>query len=125
VPAAEREKTPAKVEQKAEPKADAKSDAKTDTKQTANADPDGPKNEPKAGDFAVQLVAVRDAANAQKVLNNLRELGYKSAYREKIDVTNGQVIRVRTGPYKEKATAERVHKELKEKGFDATIVAIK
>lgn len=91
-----------------------------------NTDPDGPKTEPKAGDFAVQLIAVRDAVNAQKVLERARSLGYKTAYREKIDVAGGNVVtRVRTGPYKDKARAEQIQTKLKAEGFDAVVVAIK
>jgi DedD protein len=127
VPSADTKPPPA-AEKKAEPKpAEPKLEQKDEPKAvSANADPDGPKTEPKSGDFAVQLVAVRDADNAQKVLERARSLGYKTAYREKIDVTGGGVVtRVRTGPYKDKATAERISGKLKAEGFEAVVIAIK
>jgi DedD protein len=93
--------------------------------ETANADPDGPKTEPKAGDYVVQLIAVRDQSSAMKVLEQARGHGYKSAYREVIDVSNGKVTRVRTGPYKDKAFAEKTRNALEAKGFEAVVVQIK
>ncbi len=88
-------------------------------------DPDGPKTEPITGDYVVQLLAVRDTNSAMKALARARELGYKTAYREKLDVANGTVTRVRVGPYKEKAFAEKIRNKLATQEFEAVVVPIK
>jgi DedD protein len=115
------EKTTEKTAEKpAEPikAADASSSAKP-------TDADGPKTEPVAGDYVVQLIAVRDTNSAMKALARARELGYKTAYREKLDVANGTVTRVRVGPYKDKAFAEKIRNKLATQEFEAVVVPIK
>jgi cell division septation protein DedD len=73
----------------------------------------------------VQLIAVRDTNSAMKALARARELGYKTAYREKLDVNNGTVTRVRVGPYKDKAFAEKIRNKLATQEFEAVVVPIK
>jgi DedD protein len=123
---------PKAAEKKAEtpkaPPAEAKAPEKSPEKSadaTKPADPDGPKTDPVTGDFVVQLIAVRDANSAMKALARARELGYKTAYREAIDVANGKVTRVRVGPYKEKAFAEKIRNKLATQEFEAVVVQIK
>lgn len=112
--------TPAPVEAKVAEKAPEKlPDA------TKPADPEGPKTDPVTGDYVVQLIAVRDSNSAMKALARARELGYKTAYREAIDVSNGKVTRVRVGPYKEKAFAEKIRNKLATQEFEAVVVQIK
>ncbi len=114
-----------KAEAKIEPKIEAKSEPKKETAKAEVIADDGPKNAPVAGDFAVQLIAVRDADSAREVLEKARKLGYNTAYRETIDVSNGKVTRVRTGPYKEKAFAEKIRNKLATEGFEPVVIAIK
>ncbi len=118
------------AEKQAEPSADKKLEPikSADAAKPADAkpaDPDGPKTDPVTGDYVVQLLAVRDGGSAQKALARARELGYKTAYREKLDVANGQVTRVRVGPYKEKAFAEKIRNKLIAQEFEAVVVPIK
>jgi DedD protein len=123
---------PKTAEKKAEPPKPAPVEAKVAEKAQEKlpdaakpADPDGPKTDPVTGDYVVQLLAVRDSNSAMKALARARELGYKTAYREAIDVSNGKVTRVRVGPYKEKAFAEKIRNKLATQEFEAVVVQIK
>jgi DedD protein len=120
-------KAPASVEMKAPPKAEPKVEAKLETKAEAPkpVNEDGPKTEPKAGDYVVQLIAVRDLESAKAVLGKARELGYNTAYRERVDVSNGVVNRVRVGPYKDKAFAEKIRAKLATQNFEPVLVQVK
>jgi DedD protein len=117
------------AEKKAEPAKPAEAEkvaAKSETKPEATpTDADGPKTEPVTGDYVVQLIAVRDSNSALKALARARGLGYKTAYREKLDVSNGTVTRVRVGPYKEKAFAEKIRNKLATQEFEAVVVQVK
>jgi DedD protein len=116
------EKAPEKIAEKATEKTTEPTKAADATKP---ADADGPKTDPVAGDYVVQLIAVRDTNSAMKALARARELGYKTAYREKLDVNNGTVTRVRVGPYKDKAFAEKIRNKLATQEFEAVVVPIK
>ena len=122
LPVAETKPAEKTAEKKLEP---AKTTESEKTAEATPVDPDGPKTTPVTGDYVVQLLAVRDGGSAQKALARARELGYKTAYREKLDVANGQVTRVRVGPYKEKEFAEKIRNKLIAQEFEAVVVLIK
>ena len=46
------------------------------------------------------------------------------AYTEKIDVSNGVVVRVRAGPYDSKQAAETARAKLAQAGFEAKVVTL-
>ncbi len=77
----------------------------------------------KAGQLAVQVVAVRDAAAARQVHDRAKALKFP-VYTERIDVANGVVIRVRVGPYDNKAAAETARARLAQAGFEAKVVTL-
>lgn len=79
--------------------------------------------ERKPGQLVVQVIAVRDAAVAKQMYERAKSLKFP-AYTEKIDVTNGVVIRVRVGPYATKQQAESARAKLAQAGFEAKVLTL-
>ena len=77
----------------------------------------------KPGQLVIQLIAVRDAAVAKQMYERAKSLKFP-AYTEKIDVTNGTVIRVRVGPYVSKQQAETARAKLAQAGFEAKVLTL-
>lgn len=101
------EKSPAKVAEKAPAKA-------------ATASPEPGR---KPGQLVVQVIAVRDPAAAKQAYDRAKSLKFP-VYTEKIDVSNGVVIRVRVGPYDSKQAAEAARGKLAQAGFEAKVVTL-
>jgi DedD protein len=79
--------------------------------------------ERKPGQLVIQVIAVRDAAVAKQMYERAKSLKFP-AYTEKIDVTNGIVIRVRVGPYATKQQAESARAKLAQAGFEAKVLTL-
>lgn len=79
--------------------------------------------ERKPGQLVIQVIAVRDAAVAKQMYERAKSLKFP-AYTEKIDVTNGTVIRVRVGPYATKLQAESARAKLAQAGFEAKVLTL-
>lgn len=77
----------------------------------------------KPGQLVIQVIAVRDAAVAKQMYERVKSLKFP-AYTEKIDVTNGTVIRVRVGPYATKLQAESARAKLAQAGFEAKVLTL-
>ena len=81
-----------------------------------------------AGDFAVQLVSLKDSGAAQKEWNRLQGvfpqlLGDKSLLLQSADVAGvGKVYRLRAGPFATRAKAAQVCAQLKSKQQDCLVV---
>ena len=82
-----------------------------------------PKAERKPGQLVIQVIAVRDAAVAKQMYERAKSLKFP-AYTEKIDVSNGVVIRVRVGPYATKQQAESARGKLAQAGFEAKVLTL-
>ena len=106
------EKAPEKVAQKAPEKPAEKPIAK----EPAPADR-------KSGQQVVQVIAVRDPATAKQMYDKAKALKFP-VYTEKIDVSNGVVIRVRVGPYATKQQAESARARLAQAGFEAKVLTL-
>ena len=79
--------------------------------------------ERKPGQHVVQVIAVRDAATAKQFYDKAKGLKFP-VYTEKIDVTNGVVIRVRVGPYATRQQAETARTRLAQAGFEAKVLVL-
>ena len=77
----------------------------------------------KPGQHVVQVIAVRDPATAKQMYDKAKSLKFP-VYTEKIDVTNGAVIRVRVGPYATKQQAESARAKLAQAGFEAKVLVL-
>ncbi len=104
----EAEKPVAKATEKAPEKAAAKESTPADRK---------------SGQHVVQVIAVRDPATAKQMYEKAKGLKFP-VYTEKIDVTNGVVIRVRVGPYATKQQAESARAKLAQAGFEAKVLVL-
>ena len=77
----------------------------------------------KSGQHVVQIIAVRDSATAKQMYDKAKNLKFP-VYTEKIDVSNGVVIRVRVGPYLTKQQAESARARLAQAGFEAKVLTL-
>ena len=123
-PAAETEAVPPKKAAAAQPKAQAKPTAKP----AAKSAPEPKAAErvqtaaPVAGGFVVLVAALNDADKAQQMQQQIAAAGVKS-YTEVVPVVNGQVTRVRAGPFASRDEAEKVRDRLKGMGLSGNVVA--
>ena len=75
-----------------------------------------------SGPVAVQVASTKDAISAEELVNKLTRLGY-SGFRAKAEVPNkGTWYRVKVGPYRTKAEAELMRKELAKDNFKGIVV---
>lgn len=74
-----------------------------------------------AEQYAVQVGAYSSAETARKTLAKLREWRFSRAYTE----SAGGVVRVRVGPYAERARAESVQALLEKHGLHPDVVTVK
>jgi len=77
----------------------------------------------KPGQSVVQVIAVRDPAAAKQAYDRVKALKFP-VYTEKIDVSNGVVVRVRVGPFDGKQAAEAARAKLAQAGFEAKVVTL-
>ena len=77
----------------------------------------------KPGQYVVQVIAVRDPATAKQMYEKAKGLKFP-VYTEKIDVTNGTVIRVRVGPFATTQQAETARAKLVQAGFEAKVLVL-
>ena len=77
----------------------------------------------KSGQHVVQVIAVRDPATAKQMYDKAKGLKFP-VYTEKIDVTNGTVIRVRVGPFATTQQAESARAKLVQAGFEAKVLVL-
>ena len=77
----------------------------------------------KSGQHVVQVIAVRDPATAKQMYDKAKALKFP-VYTEKIDVTNGVVIRVRVGPFATTQQAESARAKLVQAGFEANVLVL-
>jgi len=105
------------------PKADEPKPAESkaaESKSVAQAAPAAGTKEGKAVTYAAQVGAYSNPNTAKQEVDKLKGWGFK-AYTEKA----GNKIRVRVGPYEERAKAEKVIKMLEKHGLRPSIVSIK
>jgi len=117
-------KAEAKVpEPKPEPKPEAKAVAKADDGTKAKALLDG--KEVAAGDarFVVQIGAFADAAKAREARMKVERAGLKT-YMQEVDTKDGKRIRVRVGPYAQRAEADKVAGKIKSLDLPASILSL-
>lgn len=113
----------APVAAKSEPPAAAKAVEKLPEKSSSPVVGAASAVERKPGQLVIQLIAVRDPATAKQLYEAATALKFP-AYTEKIDVTNGVVIRVRVGPYVTKQQAESARVKLVQAGFEAKVLTL-
>jgi DedD protein len=70
--------------------------------------------------FVVQIAALADADKAREIQQRLAAKGLE-AYTEKIKSANGDMTRVRVGPFPSRETAEKERTRLKALGFEGNV----
>ena len=73
------------------------------------------------GAYVVQVAALSDAAKAKALEKRMAGAGLKT-YTEVVTTPNGEVTRVRAGPYATRDAAEKARTQLKKAGLDGKIV---
>ena len=94
---------------------DAAKDSKDSTKDS------GKETAQRAGSYFVQVAALASPAKAKEVQKQVSRTGVKT-YTEVVSTDNGEMTRVRAGPYPTKEAAERVRAQLRKAGFKETVV---
>jgi DedD protein len=118
-----------KAHHEAKLKADEKAKGKDAGKDTAKAKPDvkpDPKADAKAsGDtrYIVQVGAFSDTNTAQTARAKVEKLGIKT-YTQEVNTPTGKKIRVRVGPYPNKAEADKAMASLKKAGLVAAVLTL-
>lgn len=117
-----------------------KADGKTDGKATARAEPapppkaqpdgaralallDGKAAEAPATRFVVQIGAFTEASSAQEVRKKVERLGIKT-YTQEVNTAAGKRIRVRVGPYNDRADAEKAAVSLTKAGVTTAVLTL-
>jgi DedD protein len=123
----------AKADEKARHEAKIKADEKAKGKDTAKVKPDTKteaKADPKAdakgtGDtrYIVQVGAFSDTNTAQAARAKVERLGIKT-YTQEVNTPTGKKIRVRVGPYPNKAEADKAMASLKKAGLVAAVLTL-
>ena len=121
-PARQSDKAPAKAPAKAPEKA-AEKPAKPATKpaeKTADKKP-----EPKAGDsrYVVQFGAFADVNAAREARQKAERMGLKT-YAQQVDTPQGKRIRVRLGPFADKAEADKALATLRKGGLNGNVLTL-
>ena len=113
-------KKPAAEQPRAQAKAVAKPPAKSEPVPTAANLPQSAASG--AGGYVVQVAALNDAAKAKQMQEQIAAAGVKS-YTEVVPIVNGQVTRVRAGPFASRDEAEKIRDRLKGMGLSGNVVA--
>lgn len=122
-PAADTEAAPPKKPAVVQPNAQAKPVAKPSAK-SAPAPTAADQGQPaakSAGGYVVQVAALNDADKAKQMQEQITAAGIKS-YTEVVPIVNGQVTRVRAGPFASRDEAEKIRDQLKGMGLTGNIV---
>jgi DedD protein len=69
----------------------------------------------------VQVAALNDADRAKQMQEQMGAAGIKS-YTEVVPTKNGNVTRVRAGPYASRGEAEKIRDKLKDLGLNGNLV---
>lgn len=72
--------------------------------------------------YTIQVASYKDAAKAQSVVNHLKTIGVRVSI-EKVATDQGQMIRIRVGPYADKKDAQAALKKMHAHGMGGTLVA--
>jgi DedD protein len=113
-----------KVEAKAaEPKPEPKAVAKSDDGTKAKALLDGKDVAAADARFVVQIGAFADAAKAREARMKVERAGLKT-YMQEVDTKDGKRIRVRVGPYAQRAEADKVAGKIKSLDLPASILSL-
>jgi len=75
-----------------------------------------------AGSMAVQVASTKDEASAAALVKKLTQLGYAGFSVRAVIPNKGTWYRVRVGPYRAKADAEQMRRELVKDGFNGLVV---
>ena len=86
------------------------------------AKPAAPEKKIAVGGHAVQIGVYSDAGNVKRIQEKLTSMGYQS-YTEKLDTQKGSMIRLRVGPFAERADAEKAMAALKAAGLSGIVVS--
>jgi len=82
-----------------------------------------PKIKPQAaGSVAVQVASTKDEVSAMALVKKLKQLGYAGFSIRAVIPNKGTWYRVRVGPYRTKAEAKQMHKELLKDGYKGIVV---
>lgn len=74
-----------------------------------------------AGSFSVQVAAMSSAAKIKELQGKLKAADIQT-YTQKIHTDNGEVIRIRVGPFNSKAEAEKMQKKLVKLGLSGSLI---
>lgn len=101
------------LEGRAVPEELAKADAKNDSK--------GNKLDNPAGSFVIQVAALNSAAKIKELQAKLKSANINS-YTQKVITKNGEVSRIRVGPFANKAEAEKMRARLVKIGLSGSLI---
>jgi DedD protein len=79
-----------------------------------------PADKPAGGQFVVQVIALADPEQAQRMQQQIAAAGIKS-YTEVVKTAKGDVTRVRAGPFPTREAAEKARDQLKSLGMNGNI----
>ncbi|TXI91172.1 MAG: hypothetical protein E6Q34_07795, partial [Burkholderiaceae bacterium] len=74
-----------------------------------------------AGSFSVQVAAMSSQAKIKELQGKLKAADIQT-YTQKITTDNGEVVRVRVGPFANKAEAEKMQKKLAKLGMNGSLI---
>lgn len=74
-----------------------------------------------AGSFSVQVAAMSSAVKIKELQGKLKAADIQT-YTQKIHTDNGEVIRIRVGPFNSKAEAEKMQKKLIKLGLSGSLI---
>lgn len=117
--ARERETDKAAAEKKAAEKTESSTDPKKKPAEKA-ASAAEPKPAADSKPYVVQVAALVDAEKAAEIQKALAAKGLK-VYTEKVKTANGEVTRVRVGPFPNRDAAEKERGRMKALGFDGNV----
>jgi DedD protein len=101
------------LEGRAVPEDLAKADAKNDSKANKLDNP--------AGSFVIQVAALNSAAKIKELQAKLKSANINS-YTQKVITKNGEVSRIRVGPFANKAEAEKMRAKLVKIGLSGSLI---
>lgn len=118
-------KPEARPEARSTPRPPAKPDAKPDTKEAAKADKPADKAaaDKPGSRYVVQFGAFADAGAARTARAKVEKLGVKT-YAQQVDTPAGKRIRVRIGPYADKAEADKALATLRKAGLAGAVLTL-
>jgi len=82
-----------------------------------------PKASEAAGRFVVQVGAFSEVSSAREARQKLEKLGLRT-YTQVVDTGSGKRIRVRVGPYGDRAEAEKAASQIKQAGLPSAVLTL-